>query len=419
MRERIKIFENIDSTVVIIYLILILLGWMNIYSAVFSEAQSSVFDLSRDSGKQLIWIVGALLLGSIILMLDYKLFPAFAYVAYGVVIFLLVLVLFTGTVVAGSRSWFHIGGMALQPSEFAKFATALALARLMGSQEFNFNSLKNTITALVLIGLPAVLIVLQGDVGSALVFSAFVIMFYREGLSGKLLISGIILIVLFFATLFFGELPVIIAVTIIAASIVFFVKRRLRNIMVIIAGLIISVSSIHAIDYAFNELLKPHQQARINVLIGKETDLHGAGYNVHQSKIAIGSGGLTGKGFLQGPQTKYSFVPEQSTDFIFCTIGEEWGFIGSIVVITLFVVLFIRLLRLAERQRSRFSRIFGYSITSLLFFHFAVNIGMTIGLVPVIGIPLPFLSYGGSSLWANTIMVFVFLKLSANRLAIM
>ncbi len=419
MRERVHIFENVDYGVVLIYLVLVVLGWMNIYSAVYSETHSSIFNLSRDYGKQLLWIVTSLFLVCVIFMLDYKLFPAFAYFAYGAVILLLVLVLFTGTVVAGSRSWFQIGGFALQPSEFAKFATALALARFMGSHNFNFNSLKNKVIPLVLIGMPAILIVLQGDVGSALVFSAFVIMFYREGLSGKLLISGVILVALFLVTLLFGELPVIIAVTVIAATLIYFIKRSRRNIMLVVAALLLAVATIHAIDYAFHRLLQPHQQARINVLLGKEADLHGAGYNVHQSKIAIGSGGLTGKGFLQGTQTKFSFVPEQSTDFIFCTIGEEWGFLGSTVVIALFVTLFIRLIRLAERQRSKFSRIFGYGVTSVLFFHFAVNVGMTIGLVPVIGIPLPFLSYGGSSLWAFTIMLFVFLKLSANRLAIM
>lgn len=419
MRDRQGILTNIDWLAILIFLGLMIIGWISIYSAVYQEENSSIFDVSKSYGKQLIWIATALLLAGTILLIDIKFFPAFTYVIYAISMLALIAVLFKGAVIAGSKSWFQIGGFALQPAEFAKYAAALGLAKVMSSASFNLKTLKGKVLAFGIIGLPAVLILLQNDTGSALVFSGFLIVFYREGLSGSVLIVGASIAVLALATLLFGEFSIIIACILIAAIALLFVKRNFGNIIKIAAMLIFTVAFIHSVDYSFNNFLQQHQKSRINVLLGKEVDLKGVGYNLHQSKIAIGSGGFAGKGFLQGTQTKYSFVPEQSTDFIFCTVGEEWGFIGSVTVISLYISLLIRLIRLAERQRSDFSRIYGYGVASVLFFHFTINIGMTIGLVPVIGIPLPFISYGGSSLWAFTIMLFTFIKQDANRLELL
>ncbi len=419
MRDDKNILAHVDWKIVMIYLALITIGWISIYAAVYNEEYKSIFDLTQNYGKQLVWIVTAIVLGWIILLLDAKLFSAFAYLIYAGVMFLLVAVLFKGAVISGSKSWFQIGEFALQPSEFAKFATALAVAKYMSSMNFNPKLLVNKAIPLVLIGVPALMTLLQNDTGSALVFSSFILVFYREGLPIKLIIAGISVILLFLLTLKFGELAMIIISTVIALGALLFVKRNLQNMLRIAGILVVSIVMIHAIQVAFEKVLQPHQQARINVLLGKQLDLRGVGYNVQQSKIAIGSGGFLGKGFLQGTQTKYSFVPAQSTDFIFCTVGEEWGFVGSLVVVVLFILLLTKIIDMAERQRSHFSRIYGYGLASVIFFHFSVNIAMTIGLFPVIGIPLPFLSYGGSSLWAFTIMLFVFIKQDANRMMLL
>jgi rod shape determining protein RodA len=415
MRDRTAIYANIDWLTIMIYLALLLIGWVSIYAAVYQEDHSSIFDVSQNYGKQVLWIVSALLLAGIVMLIDIKFFPAFSYIIYILVILLLVFVLFKGTIVAGSKSWFQIGSFRLQPAEFAKYATCLALARLLSSSSVDFKSFRGKFFAFGIIGFPAFMILLQNDTGSALVFSALLLALYREGLSGVVFFVGILMILLTVLTLLFGETYIIIACSVVAIIGVFLIKKSAGNIARLIALLLLAIAFIHTVDYSFENLLQPHQKARINVLLGKEMDLRGVGYNLHQSKIAIGSGGLTGKGFLQGTQTKFSFVPEQSTDFIFCTVGEEWGFIGSLVVIGLYITLLIRLIMLAERQRSDFSRIFGYGVVSILFFHFAVNIGMTIGLVPVIGIPLPFISYGGSSMWAFTLMLFTFIKQDAGR----
>jgi rod shape determining protein RodA len=352
----------------------------------------------------------------IIILIDIKFFPAFSYLIYAVVILLLIAVLFKGAVVAGSKSWFQIGGFVLQPAELAKYATCLALARALSSDFFDMKTLKGKAIAFAIIGLPAILILLQNDTGSALVFSAFLITFYREGLSGYLFIAGFAVILLSVLTLLLGPGLMIISVAVIAAVSILFIKRNRTNIVKVISIFLVAAAFIFTVEYSFENILQAHQKSRINVLLGKEIDLKGAGYNLNQSKIAIGSGGLKGKGFLQGTQTKYSFVPEQSTDFIFCTIGEEWGFIGSVIVIALYIILIIRLINMAERQRSDFARIYGYGVTSVITFHFIINIGMTIGLVPVIGIPLPFISYGGSSLMAFTLLLFTFVKQDAYRL---
>jgi rod shape determining protein RodA len=419
VRERQDSLANIDWLTVLIYLALLLIGWVSVYAAVYQEEHSSIFDISQNYGKQLIWIVTAILLAGVILLIDIKFFPAFAYVIFAVAMVALLGVLFKGSVVAGSQSWFQIGGFALQPAEFAKYATCLALAKAMSSSSFSIKTIRGKAIAFGIIGIPAILILLQNDTGSALVFSAFVMVFYREGLSGTVILVGGVVIALTLFTLLFGEINIIIACVVLAAITMLFIKRSVGNIMKVAALLLLVAGFVHTVEYSFENFLQHHQKSRINVLLGKEIDLRGVGYNLHQSKIAIGSGGLTGKGFLQGTQTKFSFVPEQSTDFIFCTVGEEWGFVGSLFLIGLYIVLLIRLIILAERQRSDFSRIYGYGIASVLFFHFAINIGMTIGLVPVIGIPLPFVSYGGSSMWAFTIMLFTFIKQDANRLTLL
>ncbi|HOI32654.1 MAG: rod shape-determining protein RodA [Bacteroidales bacterium] len=411
--------NSIDWLSLSIYLILMLLGWLMVYSAVYDENHSSIFDMSQRYGKQLLWIVLSLLLGAVILLIDAKFFNAFAYPIYLIVMLMLVGVLLFGSTIAGSKSWFQIGGFAIQPAEFAKFATALALASYLGKLNRDLILWKTRLTAFAIIGLPAVLILAQYDTGSALVFTVFILVLYREGMSGALMIIGGIAAFLFVMTLYFDQWYVIGGLGFLFGIGLFLVKRNRSNITKMLVLLAVGVSFVFSVDYAFEKILEPHQRTRINVLLGMEKDLMGAGYNVNQSKIAIGSGGFSGKGFLQGTQTKYNFVPEQSTDFIFCTVGEEWGFIGTTAVILLYLLLLSRLIVLAERQRSAFSRIYGYGIASVIFFHFAINIGMTIGLVPVIGIPLPFISYGGSSLWAFSIMFFVFLKQDANRLNIL
>ncbi len=402
-----------------LFLLMVLMGWINIYSAVYDENHSSIFDISQRYGKQLIWIGAAIFLAAVILLIDSKFFPTLAYLFFGISLLSLLAVLAVGTEIAGSRSWFQIGSVAIQPAEFAKFATCLALARYVSRFDTSMRSLRSVVVSLMIILAPAVLILLQNDTGSALVYAALILVLYREGLPGGILVVGLLVIVLFILTLLINKF-ILIGICAALAIIIYVINKSIRKkLILLVAGLILASGFILSVDYGFENMLEPHQKKRINVLLGKETDLKGAGYNVHQSKIAIGSGGLTGKGFLKGTQTKYNFVPEQSTDFIFCTVGEEWGFLGSFVVIILFVTLLIRLIILAERQRSDFSRIYGYGVVSILFFHFMVNIGMTIGLVPVIGIPLPFFSYGGSSLWAFTILLFIFLKQDAERLEVL
>ena len=419
MRGQKNIFHNIDWITVFLYLTLVFLGWISIYAAIYDESHKSIFDISQRYGKQLIWIAAAIIIAIIILIIDAKFFSTFAYPIYTISIISLLAVLLLGTRIAGSKSWFQIGGFGIQPAEFAKFATSLAIAKYLTTLNINLKKIKTIIKSLLIVGIPAILILLQHDMGSALVYSSFILVLYREGLSGSILILGVMIIVLFILTLILGKFIFIGVLAGIAFLMFFFIKRNRKNIYSIIGILILSIAFVFSVDYGFENVLQAHQKKRIEVLLGKEADLKGAGYNVNQSKIAIGSGGFSGKGFLKGTQTKYNFVPEQSTDFIFCTVGEEWGFVGSFVVILLFIALLIRLIKLAERQRSVFSRIYGYGVASILFFHVVVNIGMTIGLTPVIGIPLPFFSYGGSSLWAFTILLFIFLRQDANRLEVL
>lgn len=419
MRNRKSIFNNIDWLSVFLYLILVFVGWINIYAAVYDESHQSIFDTTQRYGKQLIWICAALILALTILMIDAKFFSTFSYLFYGLGILSLMAVLVIGTKISGSRSWFQIGSFGLQPSEFAKFITCLALAKYLSSYNIKLSRFKNIFNAGAIICLPALLILLQPDTGSTLVFISLILVLFREGLSGNFLIIGITAIILFILTLLFNKFYVIGGLLFALSLLFFYLTKSKRNLFSLLLILIIGGGYILSVNYTFENVLQAHQKKRINVLIGLESDPRGAGYNVNQSKIAIGSGGLTGKGFLKGTQTKYNFVPEQSTDFIFCTIGEEWGFLGSLFVITIFLILMARLIMIAERQRSAFSRIYGYGVASILFFHFMVNIGMTIGLAPVIGIPLPFISYGGSSLWAFTILLFIFLRQDATRLEIL
>jgi len=419
MRENKSIFTQIELPVVLLYLALTLIGWLSIYAAVYDEEHKSIFDISQRYGKQLLWIGLALVLGLFVMLTDTRFFNGFAFIIYLATIGMLVAVLLFGSTIAGSKSWFQVGGFALQPAEFAKFSTGLALAAFLNRLDTYVSQPRTKIISIGIIVLPALLILAQYDTGSALVFSAFVLVLFREGLSAIPLILGSIAVVLFILTLYFSPLYVIIGIAVLLALSLFFTRRNIQVIMRLLAVFAVASLFVISVGFVFDSVLEPHQRSRINVLLGLDEDLRGAGYNVHQSKIAIGSGGFAGKGFLQGTQTKFNFVPEQSTDFIFCTVGEEWGFLGTTVLIGLYMMLFMRLIRMAERQRSTFSRVYGYSVVSVLFFHFAINIAMTIGLAPVIGIPLPFVSYGGSSLWAFTIMLFVFLKLDANRLNVL
>jgi rod shape determining protein RodA len=363
----------------------------------------------------MIWIVAALFLALITLLIDGKFFSQFAYLIYGTGLFFLIVVIFLGKEISGSKSWFQFGGMALQPAEFAKMATALALARYLNGLDTSIKKRKTLLIAAAIILFPAFLVILQHDTGSAIVFLSLVVVLYRAGMPGKLMLFLVAVPVIVILALIINKYIIVGIIVLIGVLYFLSTQRRISHIVSISVLIIFFSGVVFSVKYAFEHVLEPHQKIRINVLLGNETDLKGAGYNVNQSLIAIGSGQLTGKGFLQGTQTKYNFVPEQSTDFIFCTVGEEWGFSGSFVIIALFLTLLIRIIFLAERQRSKFSRLYGYGVAALLFFHFAINIGMALGLLPVIGIPLPFFSYGGSSLWAFTILLFIFIRQDSYR----
>ena len=447
------------------------MGWLNIYAAVYSDAHNSIFDFTQKYGMQLIWIVLAFALALFVLLIDRRVYFVFAYFFYALAILLLLAALLFGKVINGAHSWLQIGSIGLQPAEFAKFATVLALAKLINVYNFKILQPKSILQIGLILLLPAAIILLQNDTGSAMVYGALILVLYREGLPHWFMLFLILIVVLFILVMMFSNATVLmllfgltmllftiygnkqketlvytiasaifgiilyystkytgydisttyivlIAITIgIPIALVYAFFRRIRLIYYLTLFLIITTTFTLSVDYVFHSVLQTHQQKRINDLLGIENDTQGWGYNVNQSKIAIGSGGFFGKGYLGGTQTKFNFVPEQSTDFIFCTVGEEWGFIGSTVVISLFVILLLRLIMIAERQREAFSRIYGYGVVSIVFFHVVVNIGMTIGLFPVIGIPLPFFSYGGSSLWAFTILLFIFIKLDSSRSA--
>ena len=469
MKRTVNIWARIDKVTVLLFLVMVVLGWLNIYAAVYNEEHSGILDLSQRYGKQFVWVLATIVLAIFIVIIDNRFYFFFGYFIYGGVILLLLFVLVFGKEINGAKSWFEFGALSFQPSEFAKAGTALALARYLNSRGQELTRLKILLSASAIILLPALLIAIQPDMGSMVIYLSFFIVLFREGLSPYIFITGLLMVLLFFITLLFNNLYITLALIIIAFLLTWFATRkwkvcfaglviivfitgslylldhysfkRLGAEMVIMIGLILSGISyawyiyrqksiavlvmylfllgsilfVNTVDYAFNNILKPHQKERVSILLGLKSDPHGTGYNVNQSIISIGSGGLTGKGFLQGTQTKFKFVPAQSTDFIFCTVGEEWGFLGSVVVIGLYVFLLLRLVFLAERQRSFFSRIYGYGVVSIFLMHFFINIGMSLGLLPVIGIPLPFFSYGGSSLWGFTILLFIFLRLDASR----
>ncbi len=416
MNPQFNIFRNIDKTVLVLFLVMVTVGWFNIFASEYSDAHRHIFDLGTSYGKQLVWILGALVLAAAVLTIDIRFFTSFAWVIYFGLLLVLIGVLFFGVEINATRAWFRVGGFAFQPSEIAKYGTILALASLISKARAKKPGFTERMKAFGVVLLPAMLVLLQRDVGTTLVFSSFILVFFREGyIGGLVLFFAAVAVALFVLTLIFNEFIIIGAlgaITLLAGILM----RKKSGVIPQLIGLFFLLSVfVYSVDYTFDNVLQPHHKARIEVLLYGGADLQGAGYNLHQSKIAIGSGGFAGKGFLQGTQTQFNFIPEQSTDFIFCTIGEEWGFIGSLMIIGLYTGLLLRLLSLAEKQRSAFSRVFGYATISILFFHFAINIGMTIGLVPVIGIPLPLISYGGSSLWGVTLMIFTFLRLDAKR----
>jgi rod shape determining protein RodA len=412
-----RFFFNVDWISILIFMALCAVGFVNIYASVYNVSESAAFSFSSSYGKQLVYILAGLVLGFSILLLDAKFFSIFSPIIYGITVLLLMAVLVIGTRVAGNQAWISIGGgFRLQPSEFAKFGTSLLLARYISNFNPKFRDLKSIAIAAAIVGFPLILILLQPDAGSALVFLAFMFPMYREGLSGYFLLIFLGMIVLFVADFL---VPMQILIPILLAIGGFFVYQNRRKQKIMFSAIfvtIVAIAYLFFVKLTYEKILKPHQRTRIELILGLKMDPKGVGYNVIQSKIAIGSGQLTGRGFLEGTQTKYGYVPAQSTDFIFSTIGEEWGFAGCFVVIALYVFLLLRLINLAERQRSSFSRVYGYCVACILFFHVFINIGMAIGIVPVIGIPLPFISYGGSSLWSFTVLLFIFLKLDSNRM---
>lgn len=419
MNNQRSFFFNVDLVTVLIYLTLCVFGWFNIHAAVYDSKYPSILDLHTQYGKQFIFIISAFILGVIILLLDSKFFNLLAVPLYFMTLILLVLVLSPlGRNVGGNQAWIAIGSFRLQPSEFAKFSTCLLLAHYLTSNNIKIQDLRTQLMCAAILLVPMTLILLQPDMGSTLVFYSLIFVLYREGISPYFLILSGLLVALFILTLLINQIVLLVIIAAITGILWYFFKRNKQLVFALAAGFIISVAFIFSVSYIYNSVLKQHQKVRIDTWLGISKDIKDIGYNVNQSKIAIGAGQLWGRGYLKGTQTKYNFVPEQSTDFIFCTIGEEWGFAGCFVVIGLYLFLLLRIIFIAERQRSPFSRIYGYGVASVIFFHFFINIGMTIGLVPVIGIPLPFISYGGSSLWSFTILLFILLKLDSNRMGV-
>ena len=476
-RRQASVLRNIDWWTILIYIALLSFGWISVCGASYSYGETDIFSLDTRSGMQIIWIVTSIMLGFVIVMLDDRFYDTFAFIIYGLLLLLLFATIFNPHSIKGSRSWLVLGPLRIQPAEFAKFATALALSKLMSTYGYNINQWKNFAATLAIILLPMLFIVLQRETGSALVYLAFFLMFYREGMPGSILFTGVAMVVYFvvgirFAEVYMGGTPtsvgkfsVLLLVQLfsigmvwvysnsrIALQMLFYcvvvtllslflllipvdivyvqmaltvvligyllwlwLSTRVRSYLFIALFALGSVAFFYGADFIMQNVMEPHQRSRINVLLGLDEDLRGAGYNVHQSEIAIGSGGLQGKGFLNGTQTKLKFVPEQDTDFIFCTVGEEEGFVGSAGVLLLFLILILRLIYLSERQPYHFSRVYGYCVLSIFLFHVFINVGMVLGLTPVIGIPLPFFSYGGSSLWGFTFLLFIFLRLDAAR----
>jgi len=478
--KRVSLWRSVDWATIIVYLLLIICGWFSVCGASYNYGDTDFLSFGTRGGKQLMWIFCSFGLGFVLLMIEERIYDMFSYVIYIGLLLLLFATIFIAKDVKGSHSWLSLGPVSLQPAEFAKFATALVLAKYMSSYSFNMKKLKSVLLLALFILVPLGLIIMQRETGSALVYLSFFFMLYREGMPGAILFSGVCAVIYFIVGIRFGDqmiaetptpigqFSVLLMVLLFAGGMVWVYMKRwppVRNIIGISVSVVLlsflfsqyvmpfnlvwvllplcvilaiylfflslternkgyllisvftiaSVGFLYSSDYVFNNVLEPHQQIRIKVVLGMEEDLTGAGYNVNQSKIAIGSGGLYGKGFLNGTQTKLKYVPEQDTDFIFCTVGEEQGFVGSSVVLVLFLILILRLIVLSERQYSAFGRVYGYSVVSIFVFHLFINVGMVLGLTPVIGIPLPFFSYGGSSLWGFTILLFIFLRIDAGR----
>lgn len=413
-----NIFYGIDWSLIFFYFILIFLGWINIYAATITDNHLNLINFSTEYGKQLIWIGLSFPIILLILMFDAKFYERYASIIYLSSLILLIGLFIFGKNINGATSWYNIGGFSLQPSEFAKAATALAIAKLVSDKQFNLKKWNTQIQASLILFFPAILIILQPDPGSAMVYAAFLFVLYREGLPIYYITGGFTLVILFIITLFFGYLHTLIGITLlfIVALLYFYRKKVLKKGWIRILSLyLISIFFIFSVDFVFNHVFEQRHRNRFNILLGKTQDIKSIGYNTNQSVITIASGGLTGKGFLEGERTQGDFVPEQQTDYIFTTVGEEWGFLGSVFVILIFIFFILRIIHIAERQKSKFSRVYGYSIAAIFFTHFTINIGMVIGLLPTIGIPLPFFSYGGSALWGFTVLLFIFIRLDANR----
>lgn len=480
MKQQNSVLRSIDWITILIYIALLAFGWFSVCGASYSYGDADLFSLETRSGMQIVWIVTSIMLGTCLLLIDDRLYETFAFAIYVVMLLLLFATIFNPHEIKGSRSWIVMGPLRIQPAEFAKFATALAVAKLMSGYKFSIEKWKDLAKAIAMIITPMILIVMQKETGSALVYASLFLMLYREGMTGSFLFTGIAMVVYFVVGIRFeqpllwetpthvGPFVVLLLIQILTSALVLVyckAKKEAKYIFLTSVGitllallfsqfvipfniiwvqllllvvticyltwllyynhmreyffiLLFTIGSavfFFSASYVLNNIMEPHQRVRINVLLGLEEDLAGAGYNVHQSEIAIGSGGLRGKGFLNGTQTKLKFVPEQDTDFIFCTVGEEEGFLGSASVLLLFLCLILRLIYVSERQTHTFGRVYGYCVVSIFLFHLFINVGMVLGLTPVIGIPLPFFSYGGSSLWGFTLLLFIFLRIDASR----
>lgn len=471
-------FKSLDWFTIVLYLVMVIYGAISIYAAKYSFEDTGFFSFDSYSGKQLCWIGLSLCLGFSLLMIDRKFYEAYAYPIYGSMIILLMVTIVVAPNIKGSHSWIPLGPVNIQPAEFAKFATALALAKLFSSYGFSLNTSRNIAIAIGIIAAPIIIIILQNETGSSLVYFSFILVLYREGLTGLVLFAGFLATLIFVIVLKYssemlmgitvGEFSVMVLLLLVMVGMLYvfaesyragrnlliayvvgglaifavnyfgcevhaywflipmlvlsviylgweFFKSNNHRILTTIGFTMVGIGLLFTVNFAFNEVLQPHQQMRIKVALGIEDDIKGKGYNVNQSKIAIGSGGLTGKGFLNGTQTKFGYVPEQHTDFIYCTIGEEQGFVGSVAVLILYLTLILRIIAIAERQHTVFARVYAYCVASVFIFHLSINVGMVIGLCPVIGIPLPFFSYGGSSLWGFTTLLFILLRIDADR----
>lgn len=407
--------SNLDWLSVFIYTALLIMGWLNIYSSSLPIETSTVFDFSEFYGKQLLFIIFTIPLIIIILSVDGKFYEKYATIIFAISLVLLAGLFLFGKTIAGQRCWYAIGSFTIQPSEFAKTATALALAKYLSDVQVSLKEPVRQVQALLIVFLPIMLILPQPDPGSALIYTIFLIVLYREGLPAWYIWTGFIAIVVFVLALVLDTGIIILLSAIITAIV--YLRSRIANRNILASTIVVVLISgfVFSVDYVFDNVFKQHHRDRFNILLGKEVDLRGVGYNTNQSEIAIGSGGWFGKGFLEGTQTKGGFVPEQHTDYIFTTVGEEWGFVGSLLVIALFVALILRVIYLSERQKTKFSRVYGYCVAGIIFIHFFVNIAMVVGVFPTIGVPLPLFSYGGSGLWAFTILLFIFLKMDANK----